>query len=341
MKTKFTLYKIFIIVVLAVLTSCHTTTKLSITGTPGSEIYQTDGKQLGTIPYSGQLKLDLDDKAYNAFLISRNPSTNEIIPFALDYKYKGRGSTQFAKGAGYTLLGIGTATALTGFIVAICSRNDDEMSRMGGIIAATGAGLGAISAGFGATADTKMDQANYKYSFQYMPDQCTNENIGFTTPDINYISQTKPVASSTSDTRLRPSNSTSNNKISDENKTSKPTRSVGDIAKKVQGDYVGYGSISLNDEVLEQLNGVTIQIKKVSSGVVEVSIIESDGNDFFGIPLQYNIEKDKDSSKYILKGVNNSSMIITIDNNENLTYINPAVEIEGVIYILAIDAKKQ
>lgn len=118
---------------------------------------------------------------------------------------------------------------------------------------------------------------------------------------------------------------------------------MGDYAKKSEGTYVGTGVISLDGEDIEELHGLTVEIKRSGSNEVTINIIESDGNDFFGAPTKYTAAKGgKTNGKSSINLTHKTipSAIITIREDE-LVYLNPKVEIDGTVYTFNIRAEKQ
>lgn len=66
------IYKIAILIgAVVLLSSCHSTTKVAISGTPYSEIYDQYGSLLTTLSGDGKGELELNDnKAYSSLLLS-------------------------------------------------------------------------------------------------------------------------------------------------------------------------------------------------------------------------------------------------------------------------------
>jgi len=79
----------FLLAVCLAVASCSSTQKITIVGTPGTEILKHDYTKIGDIPSSGQLQLKLKTKNYYCpFLLSHNPGTEQYVPFAINYQYK-------------------------------------------------------------------------------------------------------------------------------------------------------------------------------------------------------------------------------------------------------------
>lgn len=117
-------------------------------------------------------------------------------------------------------------------------------------------------------------------------------------------------------------------------------------AARASGEYVGTGVIYLDDEEVEKLKGLTVRIVSISADAVSVDLIEADGSDFFGSPIEYSViaktSKSKSKDKTIrLKHYANPKATITITPNGDLTYIYPNLEIDDETYILKITAERQ
>lgn len=83
--------KLFSILCVAVmLTACSSSQQVTVTGIPGTEIYNNriEFQYLGTIGADGKAYLNLSKKKYDAFLFYHPEGSNAYIPFAVDYKFK-------------------------------------------------------------------------------------------------------------------------------------------------------------------------------------------------------------------------------------------------------------
>lgn len=86
--------------------SCSTKQKVIIYGNPGTGIYNSNYKKLGTIQENGKIKIKINTVDYFPYLLSRDNSSRDFIPFAIDYKYKNY-DTQHVIGACLIPTGIG------------------------------------------------------------------------------------------------------------------------------------------------------------------------------------------------------------------------------------------
>lgn len=328
-------------VCVALISSCSTSKKVSICGIPGETIYDSDKKIVGTIPAGGVLNIKIDDGRYQAFMLSQKPGENVLIPFGLNYRYASYAGTSFTKYFGYTVGFLGAGATLVGGIAALLASKDgaDATTDLA-LVAAGGAALSGIGFAIGTPAAFRTEQAAYYLHYKYLDSQTTNSKFNFTKPDIKFtnLEQTKSITRP----KLRPSQQSDANS-SESTPTQKARRKLSSYSSKAEGEYVGYGTISLDGEDLEELNGVTLKIIRSKGNEVEVSIIESDGNDFFGAPEVFKVTKDSNKDKkntLILTHTTIPSIVIKIDD-EDLIYMNPKVEIDGIIYSLNLMAKKQ
>lgn len=82
---------IILVSIIAITQSCTITQELRIAGKPGTSIYDSNGKMLSTIDYSGSttITINRNDK-YQYFLQAKSPGSNILVPFALDYTNNNR-----------------------------------------------------------------------------------------------------------------------------------------------------------------------------------------------------------------------------------------------------------
>ena len=85
---------IALISVFIVLSSCSVTQEIRVEGRPGTSIYDSNGKMLSTIDYSGSTIITIDRaNEYHYFLQAKAPDSNILVPFALDYANNSRPSS--------------------------------------------------------------------------------------------------------------------------------------------------------------------------------------------------------------------------------------------------------
>ena len=84
MKNSLLYFILFLLIILV--SSCSSYKTISIKGNPGTEIYLPTMEKIGQIENNGKVKIKLYNDYHCPFLVSRNPGTETLIPFALDYK---------------------------------------------------------------------------------------------------------------------------------------------------------------------------------------------------------------------------------------------------------------
>lgn len=66
--------------------------KLTIHGTPGTEIYKVGSNQelekIGNIDESGKTKMSISRRRYLSYLIAKDSNSDKLRPFGIDYEYK-------------------------------------------------------------------------------------------------------------------------------------------------------------------------------------------------------------------------------------------------------------
>lgn len=293
--------------------SCTTYTKFTVYGNPGTEILTPDGTKLATIDNTGRAKIKNNDDVYHAFLLSHQPGSDVNVPFALDYQKKSY------KGWWYTIY---SAFALFGAGAAASSSDKD----LGGLLMTGGLSVGMIG-GYGLMFSNSLKR---EYHYKYLAAQQTNQDIQFTRPNLVPVKTQKTSVSSSSNTT---GSSTSTKKIS----SSKSSKTLKDNAAKIEGTYIGSGSLKSGNEVIEDYADIKVVITKKSKDVVLVNVFESDGSKFFTSDGEYTIKK-LSNGKYLLslKGISNAT--IEIDTRNNLVYLHPRVNIDNDIYTLSIKA---
>ena len=156
------------------LSSCTTSQKIVVNGTPGTEIYSPTMEKLATIESNGKTKIKLSSDGYYAYLMSHQPSTWQFVPFALDYKHKGYIGNRLLKYTGYTISAAGVFADLVGCIALLSGAEDVGAPFLIGGSAAIGLGTA-----IGMPADFRSHQTQYGYRFKYLTNHVTNQDINF------------------------------------------------------------------------------------------------------------------------------------------------------------------
>lgn len=324
------------------LTSCSTTTKITVYGESGTKIWTPSFRELACIDSSGKVDITIPDDNYYAFLLSFKPGTSNVIPFALDYKNKYYLGARVAKVVGMGLGGFGSILELSGIVAVALAPETFPGFFFSGL------GLSAAGLSLGIPGDFRSKQTNHEYSYQYLPAQKTNQDMIMTKPQLDTVKservieeKTPSMASSNSGTSA---SSSSSKKMASSNSTktlssSSSTKTFKDNAVKIEGTYVGTGVLKQGNETIESYSGIKVVIKKKTAEVVLVNVIESDGSKFFYSDGEYRIKKQP-NGKYVLTLKEISTATIEIDANNNMVYLHPRVNIDGSIYKLSIKAKK-
>ncbi len=324
----------------AIAVSCSTSTKLTVFATPGTEILTPNKNRLAVADGTGKAMFKISDDTYYAFLLSHTPSSNDYVPFALDYKYHNYGIVNpllAALGKGVVIMGAGFEVA---GIIALCTGS----SEIGIGLLLGGVGGALVGCGIGGPADSRDKQLSHQYNYKYLSTQTTNQDLSLISPIFDvYSAQTmsSDQSGSTSAAKKKLNASSSEGTTASTKKlgSSASSKALKDNASKVEGTYVGSGSLSQSNSVIESYSNISVTIKKSGKDVVLVNVID-DGEQFFDSDEEYSVRKLSDG-KYELIHKSVKTAKITIDTRNNLVYIHPRVNIEGDIYSLSIKAKKQ
>ncbi|MBQ8190831.1 MAG: hypothetical protein IJZ45_03600 [Bacteroidaceae bacterium] len=325
------LYRFIAIMVVALLTSCSTTEKFLVSGTPNTKIYTPAYEHVGTVGSDGTAQIELTSDYYYAYLLSKDADSDAYIPFALDYKYKSRAGAQFLKWTGISITATGLYVELMGAIMYGAGLEEDVTMPM-----VAGGAVGALAGmSFGWPASERMDQTAYEYQFKYLSKQSTNSDlhftkVAFTEPhknagQVNHDISTSPIVEETS--------------VSKKQLTEKSAKTLKNYGKQVANTYVGTGKLTQNKTTIESYSNIKVKVEYVNKDEVRVNVTESNGSDFFADYSLYKVEKRTDGS-YLLTHSKIASATITIDINGNLKYNHPKVNIDGEVYNLQITTTK-
>lgn len=297
----------YLLVVCLSISSCITKQKITIFGTPGTEILYPNYKKVGTIQSNGQLqfKLALDDDYY-PFFISHNTQTEEYVPFALDYKHKNNSWIQ------------PTWTILTISAVGI-----------------------PISAGMTPFIES-WGNTTVENNFKYLKTQRTNDEFVFTAYENTgerravgtYASIGTASSGTTATTSVQEGVSTARPR------TQKAARTLRDYGKAVAGTYRGTGKLRQGETTVESYGNMTVTIERTDKSSVTVSVTDDYGEPFFNNKATYGVKKGRGRNyRLTLNGI--PSATISVGGNGKLAYIHPKVNIDGEIYTLEISATKR
>lgn len=317
--------------------SCTTYQKITVYGKPGSEIYTPDNNRVGTIQSNGKTKVTLPRDGYYAYLLSHEAGSNELVPFALDYKNKSYSGTRALAGLGYTVVAASIVCDIVG-LAAVIGKDEDVGAPflIGGL---SGGLVGAILSG---VPESRLNETQREYQFKYLSNHKTNYDLQITEFVDNgysksvgngFVTTSAPTAS-----LVREPTTTSQSTSSARSRTSKSKKTLKDFGKQIAGTYVGTGKLLEKDNVVESYNDIKVVVKRQSNNSVEVEVFESNGDAFFNNASIYRVNKKNDAFNLSLNGI--PSAIITIDADTDMIYYHPKVNIDGVIYTLEISAKK-
>ena len=141
-----------------IFSACTTTSKICISGTPGTIIKEQSGEILGTIDSSSRLITKVEKTSCQPIIfLSKEPNSDKWIPFALDFK---RDNSNLA--ISFMLYDIGMASIIATFPLLITAN-----------IAAVPTLLGGALLGFPAAFSIGNHQGCYDYSKM----QTTNNDL--------------------------------------------------------------------------------------------------------------------------------------------------------------------
>lgn len=324
-----------IVICVILLHSCTTSQKITIQGTPGTEIYSPAMERLGTVSSNGKVSFKISSDDYFSYLMSKNAGANELIPFALDYKRHSFIGTQILKWTGYTVVAAGAFSALVGGIACIGGDGDE----VGGPFLAAGGGAAALGAIIGMPADMRSNQTQYEHKYKYLSVQETNQDVHFTQiVDVGYR-KTKHNYDNNAPHVSDRANNGSPSSTATRRKSSVSKRTLNDNAKLVSGSYFGTGYLTQKGKVIEEYAKIKVVIARIDNNNVNIDVFEN-GESYFSKTNKYQVTK-KGKNTYVLSLDGISDALITIDNAGHLTYIHPKVNTDGEIYTLNLTANKK
>lgn len=331
------------IIFITIFYSCSTYQKIKVFGEPGTDIFSPDKDKIATINSSGNVVLSIPRDSYYAFLYSSSKDSDIKIPFALDYENRSFTGARLLYGIE---LGLGFAAAgalFSGTVVAICDSEDED--GFGASMLSLG-GIGALAGGFsGMVTSSRLQETQRQWKFEYLSKQSTNQDLRFEKfvddgykKEIgsNAISMEENVAESGRE--LKQTQSETYSSIA-RSRSSKSKRTLTDLAKQVEGTYIGSGKLLLKYETIENYQEIKVVLKRLDKNTVQVDVYESNGEAYFNESGKYSVKKI-DSGKYQLTMNGIPSATITIDANKKMVYLHPKVNIDGDLYSLRITASK-
>lgn len=322
------LYLIFSVMFLfSFMSSCKMSQNFVINGTPGTEIYSPSMEKIATVQSDGKTTVKIHGDEYYSYLMSHEPNSQLFVPFALDYERKNHPGARISKLFAFPLVLYGGAAFIGGTFLTIYGEGS------GLLLAGLGAGFSALGlASF-------RDDLPYMYQYKYSRYQRTNEDFKFAPIVDNGIKKSDCNSANREDSSDGiKQDKKGNASITDVNSSSTAARRKSiDFAQVVSGTYLGSGTLSYNGSTIESYSSIEVVIDRKTKNTVNVKVIES-GESFFASDLEYPVKRVDDGYELKLIGISNA--VISIDNNGNLSFYHPKVNIDGVLYTLNINAKK-
>ena len=334
------------LLMLLMLFSCGAPQKISVSGKPGTKIYSPNMRFMGEVSSSGTAVVRMDKDNYYAYLLSKDEGSSEYVPFALNYNRDLHGGSKAVAVLGATASLVGSF----GLIICLLAGAEGAMPAFG---IASLAGLGVM---ISPALAQELDQ--YKWNYSYVNKQRTNQDIAWApitqTADYKTIAKkSTPKSNNTQTVRLDVVESAavveeeviasevfvgSNTEQTASKPKKQKNESSIDYSSKVTGTYIGKGKLINSGEVIEKYNNVKVKITPKSENTVSVDVIMSNGLPFFRNSMTYKITKSDE--KFVLKSSNVNSTI-TIDEYDEMIYINHNVEDRGEMCTLKINAEKE
>lgn len=315
------IYSNVLIALIALFTSCSSSTTMIVKGVPGTNVYSngSDGEPTysryknnilpdyprGVINSDGYLKITQGDDAYIGLGVTVNEKG--VIPFAFDY-YERKAHTFNSVMAWTTipLLGLGLPLLFM----------------------------------------TRGGQDAYQYHYKYKKLQTTNQDLTFTFPDIVLLDP--PQSSLNNDEANKNHSQTSINEtvtggngsgVKSQKKLKTSPKATKDLTSDIVGDFVGSGTLMEKGTVIETYNGITVSIRRVENNIVGVNVIEKDGTSFFASDILYTLQKN-DNGSFILREKSDMDQTIEISSVGIMQFTHTKVNIDDVLYQLFIIAHK-
>ncbi len=322
---------------LIMLQSCKTSQKVTVEGIPGTEIYSPRMEKLGVIEQNRKTTFKISSNDYFSYLMSKNAGSDELVPFALDYKNHNYTGSAALEWVGASIAAAGVVAMIPG-VIMLCGDDDGSIMAIGGVAALLGTAIGM-------PASMRNNQVQYKHRYKYLSVQNTNQDMHFTKiVDTGYNknaqnNENREATSSTTTAKRKVAGNSTSATTTAKRKVTTSKRTLNDYAKYVSATYVGKGTLYQKGQVIEKYDAIKVVVTRIDNNTVNVEVFES-GESYFNAKTTYQIKKKgKNTYTLTLDGV--SDACITIDNAGNLTYIHPKVNIDGEIYTLNISAGKK
>lgn len=336
MKAKFFLKVLLLLIPLISLASCSSTKKITVYGTPGTELYGPTNwtkddsntntvmtssgfySKVGAIGPSGKTKVALNGDAYIAFLLAKEPNSDMVVPFGLNYSNKNGISNA-------CLLTMVLSTAALGVSFAMPESSLSLPLLITGVL-----GTGVWPWWVALEITQPEDRLKYLKDQRIIPQQ-------FTKPIFN--TPQKTLSNNLAQEIRSPRNEIGEKSAKTIGEKSK--RSLNKLSSKVEGHYMCSGNLAdSSGDIAEKYSTASIILESISPDEVLVDVLDDNGESFFLSKNEYKVVKDK-ANNYILTHSRFKEAVIKINKNGNLTYIHPDVNIDGDIYKLRLTGTKK
>lgn len=305
-----------LLLVLLTLASCKTTQKVMFSARPGTEIYNTDYEKVGEVDYSGSAKVKFSNDDVARFMLSKNPESGTLIPFATNMNPKfsyGKvlmGGFMASYGAAFSVALLGTSVAIAYFeLLPFCAVS----------VPVFWIGL-------------KWFNIN-----PYIAEQTISQDVIFT-PLVETADYKTFVPKAQ---RMKDQPKSGSQRVNTTRRSGNSRyKADDDHTKNVIGTYSGNGKLMFEGTVTEKYNDIKVVIEKVSgeANMVTVNVLLDDGNPYFGSKSKYSIIKNDDEYVLIHEYANST---ISINQYGELVYLNNDVEDDNGTNILKINADKE
>lgn len=232
-------------------------------------------------------------------------------------------------------------TVRTSTVTDITSSASGVSVNLGSI--AQGLGIGLATTFIGMVGDSRQQQLDHEYNFKYLPTQTTNQDFVFTHPDVKaveFVSYEKEVAPAEVGGSTQNESTAEASSKSTKSFGTKSTKSFKDYGTLLEGVYVGSGVLSINDKTIESYKGIKIDLHRIDKNRIAVQVIEANGAEFFSETSAYSIKNNGDGT-YSLVHESISVATIEVDDDKQMFYFHPRVNIDGDMYALKITANKK
>lgn len=322
--------------------SCTTYEKFSVSGTPGTVVYDPERKPMGTINGAGELTVKVPSDSYYGYLYTRNDSLDLWVPFGLNTIPDSHKANKALFWGG--VLGVPIVTAgIAGAGIA-----------MGDVGFVIGTILGSCTFAGGmptllCVSFSRDEQLSYLYNFSYEKKQFTNNDIQLT----RYIApttirngksgnnQSGKKSNLKSSTKGKNSKAKKTSSTTKTNKTKKSNLKKGIDLTSIRATYSGTGELTSNKRVISKYTNLSLALNPTSETAVEVIIYIDKNTKVFDEPELFILNKEESTNGKIVLYLNDNPGSKIVISGNNISYLNPDVNVDDEIFTLSIQASKK